>query len=101
MASAPQHACSIWLNGDELRLGFEGPSGAMHSVAIPRSALHTPDGAAFRGWAILFDILRRREGSSRVPSIGQRSAPVQYDIEAMLRKVRAAGPTSLRDLGLD
>lgn len=100
-SSPPLHACSIWLAGDELRINL-GPSGADgHTVSIPRSALHTAEGAAFRGWGILFDILRRREGSSRAPRIATPAAPVQYDIEAMLRKVRAAGPTSLQDLGLD
>lgn len=88
----PSHAASIWLTGEALFLALPGTNGARgHTVRIPRGRCEAPgDIAALSGWSVLLELLRQRmhaaEEGTRA-SIGTRAAPVQYDIDGMLRSL--------------
>jgi hypothetical protein len=90
----PSYAMQIWLAGDTIHLALpSGPDGKSHVVRIPlaKCSIETSEWgqplARQLGWVVLTDILKQRQQQREAPRIGQRSAPVQYDIEAMLRAV--------------
>jgi hypothetical protein len=113
----PAHAISIWKVGHELVLGLPptapGVRGTTVRLPLERcEAIASAFGGTLanqRGWAILLDILRQREHAGQRPAtVGTRQAPVQYDVDAMIRAMGAAAPkvtrlspTSLADLGLE
>jgi hypothetical protein len=84
----------IWLAGDTIHLALpSGSDGKSHIVRIPltKCSIECSEWgqplARQLGWVVLQDILKQRQQQREAPKIGQRSAPVQYDIEAMLRAV--------------
>lgn len=90
----PSYAIQVWLAGDTIHLALpSGPVGKSHIVRIPlaKCSIETSEWgqplARQLGWVVLQDILKQRQQQREAPRIGQRSAPVQYDIEAMLRAV--------------
>lgn len=90
----PSYAMQIWLAGDTIHLALpSGPDGKSHVVRIPlaKCSIEQSEGgqplARQLGWVVLQDILKSRQQQREAPRIGQRSAPVQCDIEAMLRAV--------------
>jgi hypothetical protein len=90
----PFYAMQIWLAGDTIHLALpSGQDGKSHIVRIPlaKCSIETSEWgqplARQLGWVVLQDILKSRQQQREAPRIGQRSAPVQYDIEAMLRAV--------------
>lgn len=90
----PSYAMQIWLAGDIIHLALpSGPDGKSHVVRIPLAKCSIEQSewgqplARQLGWVVLVDILKQRQATREAPRIGQRSAPVQYDIEAMLRAV--------------
>ena len=87
----PSHCAGIWTNGMEVLVSFPGTGGSRgHTVRLPLDKLNVPDGAAFAGWRILRDLLfaRMRSENETQRTIGTRGAPVQYDLEVMLRSMR-------------
>lgn len=80
----PSTAANIWAVGDKLALGLPGFHGARpHTVLLPPTT---------NGMLMLWHILRARarDEELRAPStIGRTSAPVQYDVDAMLRAMGA------------
>lgn len=121
----PTFAAYIWLAGDTLMLGLPPSEGNSrgHQVAIPAANLCTSreltdrersDGVLSldrsvktRGFIALLDVLRERAREGRVPKLGTRGEPTQYNLEEVLHKVKKyapngrEAPTSLADLGLD
>lgn len=95
----PDYAASIWLIGDEIALCLPAQvEGARaHTIQLP---------ATDKGMVALMTILRDRARASN-RTIGTKAAPVQYDVEALLRgmsitKVPPAYKTEARpDLSLD
>jgi len=91
----PLHACTIWTEGHTLFLDFEG-----HAVQIPLDKCSIecgPSGnplARQLGWNTLLTVLRDRERAAVAPSIGHRGAPVQYDIEAMVKDFKTVKRTT-------
>lgn len=90
----PSYCMQIWLAGDTIHLALpSGPDGKSHVVRIPlaKCSIETYEWgqplARQLGWVVLTDILKQRQAAREAPKIGQRSAPVQYDIDAMLRAV--------------
>lgn len=90
----PSYAIQLWLAGDTIHLALpSGPDGKSHIIRIPlaKCSIEQAEGgqplARQLGWVVLLDILKQRQAAREAPRIGQRSAPVQYDIEAMLRAV--------------
>ncbi len=87
----PSYACQIWLAGNTIHLALpSGPDGKSHVVRIPLAKCSIEQSewgqplARQLGWVVLQDILKQRQVQREAPKIGQRSAPVQYDIDAML-----------------
>lgn len=78
----PAYAATVWLNGETLNVAFEGtgPNGQGHSIALPDDE---------RGVRQLLAILRerRRALTTRDLTIGKPSAPVQYDIDEIIRRL--------------
>jgi len=90
MIRAPDHAISIWIEGDVIHLCLPPKSGErQHFLELPQAkcSIETNDfGQPLtrqRGWLILIDILRQREKSGRT-GIGTKGDPVKYDVEKML-----------------
>ena len=86
----PAHAASIWLEGDQLLLDFES-----HTVKIPLakcsiecSSFGNPL-ARQLGWNSLLGILRDREIAQASPTIAKKGAPVQFDVEQMVKAYKA------------
>lgn len=101
----PSYAIQVWLAGDTIHLALpSGPDGKSHVVRIPlaKCSIEQSEGgqplARQLGWVVLLDILKQRQAAREAPRIGQRSAPVQYDIEAMLR---AVSPTKFNSRGVE
>jgi hypothetical protein len=87
----PAHAAYIWVAGADLFLGLPPVPGGTkgHQVRLP---------ATDRGLAVALDILRERARAPGVPHrygghvIGTKGAPVQYDIEEVLRRLGKPSP---------
>lgn len=101
----PSYAMQIWLAGDTIHLALpSGPEGKSHVVRIQLAKCSIEQSewgqplARQLGWVVLQDILKQRQAAREAPKIGQRSAPVQYDIEAMLRAVT---PTKYNERGVE
>lgn len=99
----PSYATTIWLDGKgNLCLAVaSGPDSKAHTIAIPLakcSIERTDSGATLgcqMGWQALLAVLKERQASQTRPiRLGDRAAPVQYDIDAMLRA--ASSGTSRR-----
>lgn len=98
----PSYASTVWATPEGLRISLPATPGETgHSILLP---------FAQASWGILIELLRERgrfaERNTRA-RIGTRAAPVQYDIEGILRslgRTSAKVPshkTSLSDLGLE
>lgn len=101
----PSYAMQIWLVGETIHLALpSGPDGKSHIVRIPLAKCSIEQSEWGQplvrqlGWVVLQDILKSRQQQREAPRIGQRSAPVQYDIEAMLR---AVSPTKFNSRGVE
>jgi hypothetical protein len=84
----PSYVTQTWVSGDKLFVCFPPTRGdKSHTVQLPA----TP-----AGFAILGSLLQERSREGYEPSIGTRAAPVQYDIDKMLRQMGAmnGGSTS-------
>ena len=93
----PSHACHIWLDSDgNICLGIpplrEGDHG--HTLIFPQEKLKLKvrskgDSvhASQLGWLSIFKTLNER--SQAVEPIGRPSAPVQYDIEQIMKNLKA------------
>lgn len=98
----PSYATTIWQAGDHICLALpSGPDSKAHVIRIPlaKCALARTDSGAIAGdalgWSALLEILKQRAALQERPvRLGDRAAPVQYDIDAMLRA--ASGGTSRR-----
>jgi len=128
MRRIPDHAISLWIEGDELKLGIPQPKGedrkftvAFLSIPTRKCSVENSEWgeplARQRGWLILLDLLRQRERAGRA-TIGRKANPVQYDVNKMLLAMQtpeakaraskaaaqraASGPPEelLRELGL-
>ncbi len=102
----PSYAANIWLAGDRIAVQFEGS----HTIFIDlaRCGVECNNSGSTlptqRGWEVLLSILKDRSRATARPRIAERGAPVQYDIEQMLRAVqhydsRGTAATQLEDLG--
>lgn len=78
----PHYAASIWCSGDRIMLAIPPRAGEArgHTLQFPNNAA---------GMTIILDILRERQREGYQP-IGHKSAPVQYDVDAILRKMGGA-----------
>lgn len=99
----PSYATTVWLDGKgNLCLAVpSGPGSKAHVVRIPLakcSVEKTDSGSTLgtqMGWQALLSILQQRQSTQERPvRLGDRAAPVQYDIDAMLRA--ASGGTAKR-----
>jgi hypothetical protein len=106
---APSYAATIWTTGDTIHLALPAQYGEDkgHSVVFPNSSA---------GWMAISMILRDRERAERTNRrVGTAGAPVQYDLDKVLkqltagkpvtkvpsaRKVKAEDDLTLEDLGL-
>jgi hypothetical protein len=95
----PSYATTIWLDGKgNLCLALpSGPDSKAHTITIPlaKCEIEKTDGGATAGramgWQALLAILKQRAASQERPvRLGDRAAPVQYDIDAMLRATSGA-----------
>jgi hypothetical protein len=114
----PEHAASVWLSGDHLRLHFPGFCGNQgHTVRYPvdMSALRalSIDHKELRGLTLMLDTLQYRHAGSEV---GTKGSPVADDIRKAVsskdrykawlarRELTAAetaqGDLELKELGL-
>jgi len=95
----PSHAATVWFTPQGIRLALAA------SLAEPGHTVLLPLRDA--SWDVLTSILRERARNDRASrTIGHRSAPVQYDVETLLRAMTSrvttrslAKPT--RELTLD
>lgn len=77
--SAPDHSIKVWLEADEIHCEISSPvDGARaHSFFVP---------ATQAGFAVFVSVLKERERVSyNHQLIGTAAAPVQYDIEGIMR----------------
>lgn len=83
----PSYAANIWAVGDKIAIGLPGFHGARpHTVLIPPTT---------NGMLMLWHILRARardEELARPATIGRASAPVQYNVDEMLRAMGESAP---------
>jgi len=94
----PSYASTIWLASDHLCVALaSGPNAKPHVIRIPLakcSIERTDSGAVLgtqMGWQALLAILKQRQLTQEKPvRLGDRAAPVQYDIDAMLRATTAS-----------
>lgn len=100
----PSYTTVIWLAGDQIHLSLpSGPDGKSHTIRIPLAKCSIESGewgeplARQRGWLVLLDILKQRQQERQQPvRLGDRAAPVQYDIDAMLRAVSTSATQARR-----
>lgn len=93
----PSYATTIWLAADHICLALpSGPDSKAHVIRIPLqkcSIERTDSGSTLgtqMGWQALLEILKQRAATQERPiRLGDRGAPVQYDIDAMLRAASA------------
>jgi hypothetical protein len=89
----PSYAATIWLAASDLCIALpSGPDGKSHVIRIPlaKCSIEKTDGGSTMGtqmgWQALLEILKTRAATQERPiRLGDRAAPVQYDIDAMLR----------------
>lgn len=95
----PSYASTIWLDGrGNLCLALpSGPQAKDHTITIPlaKCSVERSEGGSTlgrqMGWQALLAVLGQRQASKVRPvRLGDRAAPVQYDIDAMLGAVRSA-----------
>lgn len=95
----PSYATTIWLDGKgNLQLALpSGPDSKAHVITIPLAKCQperTLSGAiagTSMGWQALLEVLEQRAASQPRPvRLGDRAAPVQYDIDAMLTATRSS-----------
>lgn len=97
----PSYATTIWLASDHLCVALpSGPNGKAHTVRIPlaKCSIEQSEGGSTLGrqlgWQALLEILKTRAAAaSRPVRLGDRAAPVQYDLDAMLRAVSTTPST--------
>lgn len=96
----PSYATTIWLDGKgNLCLALpSGPDSKAHTITIPlaKCSIEQSEGGSTlgrqMGWQALLAILKQRAASQQRPvRLGDRAAPVQYDIDAMLHATSGAG----------
>lgn len=95
----PAHALSIWKVGHDIYVGVPAQGktrGTTLKLPLDKCGIETSAfggiRASQRGWAILLDILRAREAAGQRPAyIGTRSAPVQYDVDKMIKEMGGFG----------
>jgi hypothetical protein len=98
----PLHACRVWTEGHQLFLDFNG-----HAVQISLDKCSIECGpsnsplARQLGWSTLLTILRDRERAGVAPSIGQHGAPVQHNVEAMVKEFKAKRTTKIGGIEFD
>lgn len=89
----------ISYNGQEILLEITSPlqDSRSHTISIPiekcrieTTSFGTPL-ASQRGWKAILDILKDQYSSTHQPLIGTSSAPVQYDLNAMLGEIHKTG----------
>lgn len=95
----PSYATTIWLDGKgNLCLAVpSGPDSKAHTLTIPlaKCGLERTQGGAIAasslGWQALLSILAQRAAAANRPiRLGDRAAPVQYDLDEMLGAMRSA-----------
>ncbi len=93
----PSYASTIWLDGKgNLCLALpSGPQAKAHTITIPlaKCSIERREGGSTlgrqMGWQALLAVLGQRQASQVRPvRLGDRAAPVQYDIDAMLGAMR-------------
>lgn len=96
----PSYVSTIWLDGKgNLCLAVpSGPDSKSHVITIPlaKCSIEKSDGGSTlgrqMGWQALLEVLKQRAASQQRPiRLGDRAAPVQYDIDAMLGAVQSGG----------
>ncbi len=96
----PSYATTIWLDGKgNICLALpSGPDSKAHTITIPlaKCSVEQAEGGSTlgrqMGWQALLAILKQRQAAQVRPvRLGDRAAPVQYDIDAMLRATSGAG----------
>jgi len=96
----PSYASTIWLDGKgNICLALpSGPESKAHTITIPlaKCSIEQSEGGSTlgrqMGWQALLAVLKQRQASqSRPVRLGDRAAPVQYDIDAMLRATSTSG----------
>lgn len=96
----PSYATTIWLDGKgNICLALpSGPDSKAHTITIPlaKCSVEQAEGGSTlgrqMGWQALLAILKQRQAAQVRPvRLGDRAAPVQYDIDAMLRATSSAG----------
>lgn len=106
----PSYATTIWLDGTgNLCLAMpSGPDSKAHIIRIPlaKCSIEQSDGGSTlgrqMGWQALLAILKQRAASQERPiRLGDRAAPVQYDIEAMLRATSGSVPRRFDERGTE
>ena len=89
----PSYASTIWLSGADLCLAVaSGPDSKPHVIRIPlaKCSVEQSEGGSTlgrqMGWQALLSVLKQRQLTQEKPvRLGDRAAPVQYDIDALLR----------------
>lgn len=101
----PSYAATIWLDGiGNLLIALpSGPEAKPHTVTIPlaKCSIEKSEGGSIlgrqQGWQALLAVLKERQASQKRPvRLGDRAAPVQYDIEAMLGAVQSGSAKARR-----
>lgn len=92
----PAHAAHVWITNGALHLGLppSGPDSRGTTVVIPLDRcgiVHNESGLAPRadqlGWQALLTTLQARTHQARPHSIGTPGAPVQYDLDRVLKSM--------------
>ncbi len=105
----PSYATTIWLDGKgNLLLALpSGPDSKAHTITIPlaKCGIERTDGGSTKstqlGWQALLEVLKQRQAAQKRPvRLGDRAAPVQYDLDEMLGALRTGGkPRKFDDKG--
>jgi hypothetical protein len=89
----PSYATTCWFADNHLCLAIpSGPDSKAHVIRIPlvKCSIEKTDSGSIlgrqQGWQAILEILTQRARTQEKPvRLGDRAAPVQYDIDAMLR----------------
>lgn len=101
----PSYATTIWLDGKgNLLLALpSGPDSKAHTICIPlaKCSIEQSEGGSTLGrqlgWQALLEVLKQRQAAQVRPiALGDRAAPVQYDIDEMLGAMRSASASSIK-----